>query len=152
MESLFVYKLNSLPKLEEDLCKEIEDMVREFIWCGKKPKIALKTLQLPKEKGGLRLFDIRSKQKSLKIQWVKRALENEFFRNCLENSFPITKKISHELFWQCNIHRKDIGKITMQYATRFWTEIVEEWSDFHYQDSQNSDKVKKPNNLVKLRN
>ena len=72
MESLFVYKLSTLPDVPDDTIMLIEKMIDEFIWQGKKAKIARGTLQKSKNCGGKRLFDIRSKQATLKIQWVPR--------------------------------------------------------------------------------
>ena len=57
-------------------------MLSDFLWQGKRAKIAMSTLQTAKNKGGLRLFDIRKKQTALKIQWVKRITEDMHFKQC----------------------------------------------------------------------
>ena len=47
--SLFVYKMTVLPNLGEKYIKWLESKFREFIWCGKKSKISLSTLQKSKK-------------------------------------------------------------------------------------------------------
>ena len=143
MESLFVYKLTVLPNIPETMCKRINSIISEFIWCGKKPKIARETLQLPKVCGGLRLFDIRNKQKTIKLSWIKKIEKNNFFKECFLLSYPAARKINCP--WECNITPKDTklledpdnGKPTL-----FWKEILNSWCEFNYHDPQNCENVK----------
>uniref|UniRef100_A0A669E7Y6 Reverse transcriptase domain-containing protein n=1 Tax=Oreochromis niloticus TaxID=8128 RepID=A0A669E7Y6_ORENI len=49
-----LYPLQMLPKTRtKKTVKEIEKDLSRFIWRGKKPRLSMKTLQLPKDKGGL---------------------------------------------------------------------------------------------------
>ena len=83
MESLYVYKLSILENIPEDTITLIESKLKQFLWPGQKTaRIALKTLQASKKTGGLRLCDIRNKQKALKIGWIPRIMESEFFKYC----------------------------------------------------------------------
>ena len=41
-------------------------MIRDFLWNGKKAKLALKILQNPKKEGGLNLVNFTLKEKALK--------------------------------------------------------------------------------------
>ena len=69
--SLFTYKMQVLPSIPEPFITKIEALVVDFIWNGKKPKMMLSTMQLNKNQGGLGLINLRLKDESLKINWVK---------------------------------------------------------------------------------
>lgn len=56
--------------------KEIKAMVREYIWCGKKPKIAYDSLIQKTELGGLKLVDFETRVKASSVQWVRRLTTN----------------------------------------------------------------------------
>ena len=78
--SLFFYKLAVCRILPENYLKQIEHLERDFVWQGKKPKIALKTLQGIKEDGGLALCDFKNRDLSFKIQWVFKLENNSELR------------------------------------------------------------------------
>ena len=139
MESLFVYKLNVLEYPKEEQIRKIEGIMRKFIWQGKKPKIALDTLQLPKKYGGLWLFSIRDKKWSLNIQWVKRIQEQKFYKECFVNNFPIA---NFTQFWECNINVKDVNKLERKGSSYFWKEILTDWCKFNFHDAQNGERVR----------
>lgn len=55
-----IIKINMLPRLLpvkicDEKFKEWNKRVSRFIWNGKKPRIRYRTLQLPKDRGGLAL-------------------------------------------------------------------------------------------------
>ena len=65
MASLFVYRFQVLPILNENLIEEIERVILDFLWRGKRAKIPLATLKKAREDGGLGLVDIKTKHLSL---------------------------------------------------------------------------------------
>ena len=138
MESLFVYKLNVLSCISEEQCKRIEKTVSEFIWLGKKPKITHGVLQLLKHLGGQCLFDIRTKQKALKIQWIKKTKNSHFFTQCLKSNIPMTQ---YQFFWECNIAKKDVKELCNENTSIFWKEMLEIWCKFNFHDPQNAEGV-----------
>ena len=98
----------------------------------------MKTLQLPKHQGRLRLFDIRNKMKSLKIQWINKIVSNTYFKECFKLSFPKSK---YENFWLCNISKEDIPKLECKDTMIFWKQILEFWCNFNFYDPQNRENV-----------
>ena len=74
--SLYIYKMTVLPCMEEGLVKAVENEIEKFLWNGHRPKIPLKTLQLSKECGGLKLVNLRLRDKAMKIKWVNISLED----------------------------------------------------------------------------
>ena len=53
--SLFVYKMMVLPSIPRSIVKTIDNHIREFLWNGKKAKIAYRILQNPKSQGRAQL-------------------------------------------------------------------------------------------------
>ena len=64
--SKFVLLLTTLPSPNDPFLKELETLFFSFIWGGKCDKIARKTIN-DIEDGGLKMTDIRSFAKALKI-------------------------------------------------------------------------------------
>ena len=94
--------------------RKFEDTISKFIWDNKKPKIAKSTLQMLKKDGGLRLFDVRNKQKALKISWIKRIQDNKYFAESFLNSYP---DAGWDKFWMANINKKDVKTIGTENTT-----------------------------------
>ena len=69
--SLFVYKMMVLPAIPRVIEKTIENKIREFLWNGKKAKIAYSILQNPKSQGGLNLVNLSKKDIALKANMAK---------------------------------------------------------------------------------
>ena len=65
--SQFVYKMSCLPSPTQEMFRRINKLIREFLWDGKSAKIAYNTLIREIEEGGLKLCDIVSKDKPLKL-------------------------------------------------------------------------------------
>ena len=67
-----VHFLSVLPSPNKSQTHEIYDILKSFIWEGKRSKLAWPRLTLSYDKGGLNLTDLESFYKSLKISWIKR--------------------------------------------------------------------------------
>ena len=79
-ESLFVYKLNVLKNIPTYIIDKVDESLRLFIWNGKKARIAMPTLRASKPCGGLRLFDLKKKEQSIKISWIFKLEHSTFFK------------------------------------------------------------------------
>ena len=69
-----VHLFSSLPTPDDCLLKEVESILYNFIWNGKRDKVARKTLINTIENGGLKMIDIISFAKALKISWVTKNM------------------------------------------------------------------------------
>ena len=78
MGSLFPYILSVLPLLNQENIDTFENYISVFLWNSKKPKISLNVLKSSRESGGMKLFDLKKKDYSLKIQWINRLALNDF--------------------------------------------------------------------------
>ena len=103
--------------------REIEGIFREFIWNGKSPKIALETLMLPKEQGGLRLVNMRAKQDTIKIAWVFKVDNNNLFANC---AYKVIVPILRQTVWKCNISPQSVKQLFD--TSEFWSQVLLSWS------------------------
>ena len=69
--SQFVYEMTVLPVIHQKYVELFNQMIIDFLWEGRRPKIAIKILQAPKNCGGAGLIDIRKKDMALKVSWVQ---------------------------------------------------------------------------------
>ena len=75
--------------IPEKIIKDVKDLIREFLWNGKKWEIAKKNIALRKEHGGLELYDIENFIKCKKIRWLLRvhfgnnSTWNTYGKHCL---------------------------------------------------------------------
>ena len=74
--SLTTQILTVLPESKKFL-KEAKQIIVHFLWAGKKPKIAYDALIQDIANGGLKLIDIATKSKALKLTWAKKATEEQ---------------------------------------------------------------------------
>ena len=126
--SLFVYKMLVLPTIPTQVIREFEDIIREFLWNGKKAKIALSTLQNPKELGGVSLVNLRNKDTALKATWP-----------CILNKEPeyatlvyktMRTKHMREDIWRCHLEHEDAANFKT--TNTFWKDVLTAWSRFNF--------------------
>ena len=71
--------LMALPTPKGSFIKELKRLFYSFIWStGKSDKVARKTIINDFESGGLKMTDIRSFTKALKISWVKKVVDKNY--------------------------------------------------------------------------
>ena len=73
--SQIVHVLSALPTHQGAL-KEINTLLYDFLWNGKGDKIKRTEMINDYDKGGLKMIDIQSFNKSLKMKWVQGYLNN----------------------------------------------------------------------------
>ena len=117
--SLFVYKMLVLNNLPEKIIKQLESEFQLFIWNGKKPKIALSTLQRNKNAGGLRLVDIRLRERALKASCVKIIAQDESVANFA--NIAINKHLKNWVF-DCNLKKEDVKFLNV--TNKFWEDMM----------------------------
>ena len=126
--SLFVYKMMVLPNIPNSILKNIDNILRDFLWDGKKSKIALNILQNPKSEGGLALVNLRNKEKALKATWPQiLASEREYAQIAYSALKASTIK---EDIWRCSIKKEDVQK--MKITSDFWKQVLAAWSEYNY--------------------
>ena len=127
--SLFTYKLTTMLNMTSAQIKEVETIIREFLWNGKKPKINYKMLQKSKINGGLKLVDLQAKQDSIKISWIFKLEENTFLSAC---AYETLGKKLNSLVWRCNIKVKDAKIEFLDNVNNFWVQVLLAWCKINY--------------------
>ena len=121
--SLFVYKMQVLPRIPNEVVKIVEKEFVRYIWKGGIPKIALKILQGNKPDGGMGLVDLRIKDKALKINWVVYLTEDIKVATLAYNALGC---ILREHVWTCNLNKEDLAKSkgAVFKKNNFWIDVL----------------------------
>lgn len=141
---------------DERFLKEINQIFYDFLWNNKGDKIKRSVLINSYDKGGLKMIDIFSYNKSLKLAWVKKYLDAEnmgkwklFFGEELE-------KYGGKLLFRGNLNKKDTMEITDVNNTLI-REILSIWAEVNFEGSVKSQNqfLEQPlwhNSLIKVGN
>lgn len=129
--SLFVYKMQVLPDIDIELLQRIDNCIYDFVWHGKQPKIARNILIRDKSQGGLRLVNLKDRQRALKVQWFTRLNEEKdnFFKKVFYKSLKMDLK---EFVWKCNLSPHDSGRVFLNNADTFWVQVYKGWCAFNF--------------------
>lgn len=127
-----IYALSSLPTPSDEIIKQIEKIMYNFIWDGKPEKIKREVLIKDYSKGGLKMIEIRTFITSLKISWLKRILANDsnkFFKHVYMSRL---EQYGGKLFFESNYSEKDIDKIMSKQC--FFKDILKVWCKTNYKN------------------
>ena len=128
-ESLFVYKLTVLPDLDKSMIQKVDEIIFNYLWCGKRARISKNTLRASKGSGGLRLFDIEKKQSALKMSWVPIIMKDDFFMKCFVNCININERL-YPLIFELNVKPSDARH--MCNPKDFWGQVWIAWCNHNY--------------------
>ena len=128
ISSLFVYKMMVLPRIPKTLLKNIDNIIREFLWNGGKSKIAYNILQLPKKEGGLNLVNFKKKETALKATWPQILYTEKEYSKLVYKIMRCTTL--GEDIWKCSLHPDDIKHLKI--PSIFWEDVLRSWSEFNY--------------------
>ena len=126
--SLFVYKMTVLPFMPEKVIKNIDNLIRNYIWNRKKSKIAYKILQLPKKEGGLNLVNLRVKDKAIKATWPQILEQEEEYAQLVYQIMRCT--LIQSDIWRCQLHQNDVT--TLGIKNKFWEDVLTAWCEFNF--------------------
>ena len=133
--SLFVYKMMVLPQIPSLIVKQMENMIRNFLWDGRKAKIAFQILQNPKEHGGLNLVNLVNKDKALKATWpVILYTEIEYAKIV----YGIMRCSGlQEGIWKASLKPEDV--LILRVQEPFWEQVLMAWCEFNYYTNRRTD-------------
>ena len=108
----------------EHVFHEVDVIILNFIWDGKRAKIARKTLELPVENGGMKLCNFRVKVHALQLSWVNRLISSTtehwaqipkfYFKTDNLKTFFTTKQKDISKISKVPLFYKDIHNIWMK--------------------------------------
>ena len=126
--SLFVYKMMVLPFIPENIIKNVDNIIREYLWKGGKSKIALKILQNPKSEGGQNLVNLKNKDMALKATWPKILYEEQEYSEIVYGIMRCAQ-LGHNI-WRCNLSPTDAKKLKIR--NQFWMDVLTSWCNYNY--------------------
>ncbi len=109
-------------KTPVEIMKELEKILYNFIW-GKRDRIKRQTMIGKKEKGGITMVDIESKDRSLKAGWVKRLLEPDNINRIMLDKMLEPYGFNIELLLKTN-SRKAEWFVENFKIPPFWGEVI----------------------------
>ena len=88
--SQLVY-LMTTNRIEEKSLAKIQSHIMKFVWRGRPPKVARKTIIMPIESGGLALPDVMASYRANRIAWIRRLakLQDSAFVKVLQKRLRI---------------------------------------------------------------
>ena len=131
-------KMNVLPRLlylflsvpiskPEQFFSDWDKVISRFVWAGKKPRVRLKTLQLPKERGGLALPCLRDYYRAAQIRpligWCKPSYKSRWkdIESTMGRGLPINSLIGDPSLIK---HLSNPQNVMITGSLKVWSEIV----------------------------
>lgn len=133
--SLFVYRMSVLPNVPYQLITQFETMIDNFLGNGRKCRIPLSLLKLPREEGGLQLVDLFKRQMSLKAQWVVTIRDNPTWAAIAHQNLD---PVFGELIWKCNLQAEDVNTL---FPGSFWKQVLYAWALVNYKVPQTDEQI-----------
>ena len=126
--SLFVYKMMVLERIPQVVIKKVDNLIRDFLWNGKKAKIAYKILQNPKNQGGLNLCNLEKKDIALKATWPTILASEKDYSGLVYTNMRM--RILQEDIWRCSLLPEHVEK--MRAMCPFWRDVLYCWSTYNF--------------------
>lgn len=105
---------------------EYRKVILGFLWNNRQPKIALRTLTLPVECGGLKLMDLESRIQVNLLQWIRRVLRNPI-SNAAATLRDIIGTDSLQSYFAC---KRDHNQEWIQ-GQHFYKSLMKVWDKYH---------------------
>ena len=124
--SLFVYKMMVLPSIPRQFVTNFDNIVREYLWSGRKAKIAYRILQNPKGEGGLGLVNLAMRDKALKATWPKILNHEQEYATLVYKQMKCSAL--KEDVWRFNLELRDINSLKIR--NDFWVDVLKSWNEY----------------------
>ena len=127
----FVY-VSSFLTMPKGIIKELNQLIFKFLWKGVDKVTRLSVIN-DYEKSGLKMIDLETMAKSLRLAWLKRIFgENDStWKDYLHH---LLKRFGGLFLFHCNYNAKDLT-----IASKFYSELLQWWADFR--DEFSSEKL-----------
>ena len=129
------YLLSVLPSPGENYLKTIDKAMISFLWDNKPPKIQREVICQRISNGGLNLTDIFTYNKSVKFQWIKKLLDENFestWKKLVKQKLYI---FENNLIFKCDLKQEDLEQLGIKSV--FWRDILK-----YYFELKSMDKYK----------
>lgn len=106
--------------------KEYKRLITNFVWNGKRPKVAYDTLTLPIDQGGLNLMDLETRVRVALLQWIRRFIRTPDINSAKSLSLICGTSDLHSL-----LAYKSIPVLNEGISTPFYTQMLKLWHSVH---------------------
>lgn len=118
--------------------KEYRRLVTNFIWNGRKPKVAYNTLTLPVDQGGLNLMDLEVRVGVSVLQWIRRLSRAQPIMTTDSVAFICnTRNLRRLLSYKSVPHHPDWNVIP------FYKQMFKVWHTYHAFEPENEAEVRR---------
>ena len=146
--SLFVYKMMVLSFMSKTFCKSMDNLFREFLWNGKKAKIALHVLQNPTSHGGLNLVNLPNKEIALKATWPQILTYEKDYSEVVYHNMRCTS--IKEDIWRCSLGKEDVKDLGIK--NQFWEDVLLSWCTYNiHQNTRVENQLLWYNSKIKIK-
>ena len=121
--------LSVIPEPSQDFIKGLERILYNFLWNGKPDKIKRSTMILDYKEGGLKMVDISSFYKGLRISWIKRLM------GTTGTWQRLASLILGEINFIFELDKTSLGSISRKIKNPFWRQVLLDWGEL--QDKTN---------------
>ena len=125
--SLFVYKMMVLPTIPDTVVKRVDNLIRDYLWNGRKSKISYTIMQNPKDHGGLKLVNLKKKDKALKATWPQILSNEPDYAEVVYHLMRCT--VIGEDIWRVSLTPQDVNN--MRSMPQFWKDVLLAWSEIN---------------------
>ena len=136
--SQLTYVMSVLPHPGADMIKKIEDIIFQFIWNKKRARVKKEVLKMECKKGGLKVPDILTISKSLKVSWVRRYLDKENSSKWKKVINPVMTIARDVTIFDCN---PDQNQLQKRVSSIFWKEAILAWREIAQKESLKAGEV-----------
>ena len=141
--SKLISKLSSLPSPSTDMIKRIENKFIDFLWSSKRHAISKEMLTKNRSNFGLNFPCIATKDKSLKMAWIKRLLNSD--ADCVSPFLKVNLKVGFDTLFRCNLKKSDLKDCSNSQLPLFWKQTLEIWCEANY---RSIDQIENPNEEI----
>ena len=117
----------SLLTISKPLIDRINKIIFNFIWDGKTPKIKKKTIIAEIKHGGLKMIDFEIMERSLKIAWIKRFIENSDAAWKAIPNHAVSQLGGLDFLIKCDY---DLKLLNLDQLPEFYRTILCYWQEF----------------------
>ena len=124
--SKLVHIFTALPNPPQSSIKTINNLLFKFVWNDRPDKVKRNKLVQGFEFGGLKMVEVESFIKSLKVSWLKRlywANANVLWANHIKTHLPVIDDLV------CFGHSK-LKELAKNLNNKFWSDVLYAWADF----------------------
>jgi hypothetical protein len=131
--------------------KKFHDLLIKFIWNNKPPKVKYKCIISKIEDGGLKLQDVDSKIRSLKIKWLKAIYDTNSLTTwkCYLNTY-FTEDIAQVMSYDMSMNDYPI------IGDKFYQDLLETWAELHCYKPEHAEEMCRQqvcnNTLIRINN